>query len=371
MADLLSKCVEMMKYIMENFGIDMSGLEKDDVCLLYARILQAQDRNYNASFNIQLINATMSELFYLRKAKKLTGRLTSHVMYFKQPIVWETMAKEYAEKGEPTLSVNMYDECIQLLKKSAKPSLTTQFLLDIATQYAKFQENETAVEYAQGAWMENRFDPRARELLAGWSADFKWYFEAQEAGARRMQRKWKTRIWSRTYYWRYHKICVDRWEQKLKKRHFDMRTREKLAYFAKNKWRGLFIYEEAMATRIQKFYRAVQMKWLWMSGKRAKHKTELAGVYKRWRRHPYDLDLRAQCVVAAAHKFTPDTHNIKKLPERFENENRAALLLQRTARVWHAKAIIRGLMEKRRVARAKLHQEKVRHCDDLRRPETS
>ncbi|GMH76743.1 hypothetical protein TL16_g07183 [Triparma laevis f. inornata] len=359
-SDLLSKSVEMMKYILENFNIDLSNLDKSDCCLLYARILQAQDRNYNGSSgNVQLINATMSELFYIRKAKKLTGRLTSHVLYFKQPIVWSTMAQEYASQDEPTLSVNMYDECIQLMKKSSKPSLSTEFLLDIATQYAKFQENETAVEYAQGAWMENRFDPRARQLLAGWSEDFKWYFQTQEAGAKRMQRKWKTRIWSRTYYWRYHKICVDRWEQKLKRRHFDIRTREKLAYFAKNKWRGLFIYEEAMATRIQKFYRAVQMKWLWMSGKRAKHKTELAGVYKRWRRHPYDLELRAQCIVAAAHKFTPATHNIKKLPERFENENRAALLLQRTARVWHAKAIIRDLMEKRRVHREKLQKEKA------------
>lgn len=74
------------------------------------------------------------------------------------------MAQEYASQDEPTLSVNMYDECIQLMKKSSKPSLSTEFLLDIATQYAKFQENETAVEYAQGAWMENRFDPRARQV---------------------------------------------------------------------------------------------------------------------------------------------------------------------------------------------------------------
>ena len=107
-----------------------------------------------------------------------------------------------------------------------------------------------------------------------------------------------------------------------------MRTREKLAYFAKNKWRGLFIYEDAMAAKIQKFYRAVTMKWLWLSAKREKHKKELAGLYKRWKRHQYDLTLRAECIIMAGHKFTPATHNMKKLPERFESEHRASLVLQ-------------------------------------------
>lgn len=78
-SDLLSKSVEMMKYILENFNIDLSNLDKSDCCLLYARILQAQDRNYNGSGNVQLINATMSELFYIRKAKKV--RRTRDTMY--------------------------------------------------------------------------------------------------------------------------------------------------------------------------------------------------------------------------------------------------------------------------------------------------
>ena len=64
----------MMKYIMENYGVDKSNLSREDVCLLYARILVAQDKYYNLSANVQLVNATMSELFFLRKAKKLTGR---------------------------------------------------------------------------------------------------------------------------------------------------------------------------------------------------------------------------------------------------------------------------------------------------------
>lgn len=230
-------------------------------------------------------------------------------------------------------------------------------LLDVASEYAKFQEYTTAIQYAQGAWMKNRFDPRTRTLLSQWDDDFKWYFEAQERGARRVQRKWKTRAWSIEYIERYRKVCVERWEEKLKKRHYDMRTREKLAYFAKGKWRGLFLFEDAQAIKIQKFYRAVQMKWLWMSATRSRHLQRLAALYKKWKRHPYDLALREECLEFAKHKSTPKTHNMAKLPPKFERQHRAALLLQRTARVWHAKAVIRDLMEKRRIATEKLRQK--------------
>jgi len=59
----------------------------------------------------------------------------------------------------------------------------------------------------------------------------------------------------------------------------------------------------------------------------------------------------------AEHKLTPKTHNVAKLPPKFFNQEKAALLLQRTARVWHAKAVIRELMEKRRIKREKLRQK--------------
>ena len=162
-AELLQKAIEMVQFILEAPSSDLSRLVREDVCMLYARLLQKQDSTYNVSNNTPFINATMSELFYIRKAKKLTGRVaTTYSMYFKQPATWETLAAEYAQKGEPTLSVNCYDECISLLRKSSQPAMTAKFLLDVSEQYAKFQEYDTAVEYAQGAWMENRFNPRAR-----------------------------------------------------------------------------------------------------------------------------------------------------------------------------------------------------------------
>ena len=118
-------------------------------------------------------------MFYIRKSKKLTGNVNSHVSYFKQVEVWRTFAKEFNARNEPTLAVDMFDVGILLLKKTQGPTMSYAFLLEIATTYAKFQDYSTAISYAQGAWVMEQYNPVARERLAVWSEDFKWYFDAQ------------------------------------------------------------------------------------------------------------------------------------------------------------------------------------------------
>jgi len=343
---LLNKAKEMVDLIYSS-SPDASNLNREHVCILYFRMntkMQGFDDGKNS-----IINGAQQEVFSLRKSRKVKGynKFTSYLAWKQQPHVFKILAEEFADCNEPTLSVDMYDECIRLMQLSRKPTLSISFLLDIATQYSLFQEFDTAITYAQGAWMMDRFDERARTLLSQWSEDFKWYFTAQVKGASRLQMKWRTRIWSRTYYYRYHKICVDKWEAKLRRKHFDMKTREKLAYFARSKWRGLFLYEEQVATKIQRFYRSVMAKWVWMSAKRDAHLRKLASTYAKWRRDRYNLEIREQCVIMANNNFTPPTHNMKKLPEQFDAELKACICIQKASRVWHAKAVIKDMMEKR------------------------
>jgi len=88
-------------------------------------------------------------------------------------------------------------------------------------------------------------------------------------------------------------------------------------------------------------------KWLWMSAKRDAHLRKLASTYAKWRRDQYNLKIRAECVVMADNNFTPPTHNMKNLPDLFDTQLRACIKLQKAARVWHAKAVIKKMMEKR------------------------
>ena len=160
-AELMRKARELMEFCLESSvteGLDTSNLEREDICMVYARILRRQDEHYGSDINKSMYNSTTSELFFLRKARKLTGRTTTtHLIYFAQPLTWITLASEYSVKSEPTLAVNMYDEAIKLMQKGGrKKVMESSFLLDVASEYAKFQEYSTAISYAQGAWMENR-----------------------------------------------------------------------------------------------------------------------------------------------------------------------------------------------------------------------
>ena len=84
-----------------------------------------------------------------------------------------------------------------------------------------------------------------------------------------------------------------------------------------------------------------------MSAKRDAHLRKLASVYSKWRRDRYNLKIREECVVMADNKFTPPTHNMKKLPELFSAQLKACITIQKASRVWHAKAVIKDMMKKR------------------------
>ena len=54
--------------------------------------------------------------------------------------VWKDLATEFAAANEPTLATDMYDTAITLLKKTQRPTMSYDFLLEISEQYARFQD---------------------------------------------------------------------------------------------------------------------------------------------------------------------------------------------------------------------------------------
>jgi hypothetical protein len=58
-------------------------------------------------------------------------------------------------------------------------------------------------------------------------------------------------VWSGEYLRKYYAVCIVEWERSLKANHWDEQARAKLSYFAKHKWRRLFLYEHKTAIKIQ------------------------------------------------------------------------------------------------------------------------
>ena len=131
---LLNKAKEMIDLIHESPS-DNSNLNREHVCILYFRLVIKMQGGQDDGKN-SIINGAQQEVFSLRKKRKLKGysKFTSYVQWKQQPNVFKELAEEFASCNEPTLSVDMYDECIRLLKLTLKPTLSIDFLLDVATQ---------------------------------------------------------------------------------------------------------------------------------------------------------------------------------------------------------------------------------------------
>ena len=142
--------------------------------------------------------------------------------------------------------------------------------------------------------------PRIRGLLGSWDPEFHAYFKKQQVcmvygiwymvyslpqlptatrhkpttttttipttspqdAAFGLQKIWRMRVWSAEYYQRHYEHCIATWETELRVHHWDFEIRSKLTYFKKHKWRGLFLFEDQMAAKIQKWARNKRRKYV-------------------------------------------------------------------------------------------------------------
>lgn len=93
-----------------------------------------------------------------------------------------------------------------------------------------------------------------REFLGLHSPEHAELFREEALAAESAQRHWRKRILTSSYYQTYIQAQVGAWERELSGDYWDSITRAKLAYFARGKWRGMFLFEEATAIRIQLWY---------------------------------------------------------------------------------------------------------------------
>ena len=142
---------------------------------------------------------------------------------------------------------------------------------------------------------------------------------------------------SHTHTEKHQRTLIQGWEAELEQKPYNRILREKLAYFCKTKWRGIFMYQEIAATRIQGWYRRRVSYRKFKVELREKHVRELAFLFGKWRKKPLSAALRAEVKLAAKHRFTPINHRITQLLPLFEKQEAAATRIEATIRMWRAK----------------------------------
>ena len=104
-------------------------------------------------------------------------------------------------------------------------------------------------------------------------------FKLQVRSVHIVRTKWRARVWTDDYYQRFKKVQMEELEAAIVANPLDLGVRRELAYFAKRKWRGLFLYEEAQVIRVQRWARECDRRYRFTQQRIEQHRRGCA-----WRR---------------------------------------------------------------------------------------
>ena len=97
------------------------------------------------------------------------------------------------------------------------------------------------------------------------------------------------------------------------------------------------MYEEICANIIGRLYSSRAQDIKFINTMRARHVRNLAFIYSKWRKKPFNIRIRNEVMTAINHRYTPANHRIKELGVLFEEENAHATKIQATVRMWSCK----------------------------------
>jgi len=268
--------------------------------------------------------------------------------WVRTPTTWVVLGSECLDLSERTMGVDLINRAKHA---TGDQNLGYSASITAAKAYASFQRMKEAIAYAEAALALKPLDPVAIELLSKWSPEHKREFKMILRMARKIQRNWRTRPWKQVYRDKIKKNYVETMEEKIGKNHFDALARNELVYYSKAKWRPVVLAEVTAAKRIQKAVKNHQSWNRWMKAKKERHIRKLAALYRKWRKYPYDMELRKLVFKLVAHKDTPKDHKIRELPILFQKEHECASKLQRQFYVWKARQFMKEIREVRALLR--------------------
>ena len=124
---------------------------------------------------------------------------------------------------------------------------------------------------------------------------------------------WRYRWMTPGYRKRYHEMVVKELEAKLKSSYWNMKTRRELAYYARNKWRPHFVFENDCAHKIQRQFRSARIIWQWQAPQRAKYSALSSEAYRQYMKTPLNRSIREEVYRLSGHKYVSRKHALHKL----------------------------------------------------------
>eukprot|EP01041_Mallomonas_annulata_P002135 gene2135-4165_t len=319
--DAINKCIDILQFLLEAIP---PNIDEIHIVFLYARTLE-ESSNQSNRFRSNAVYESLYRLCY--KHRPPLGNANTHRNFkewMNDPITWHTFSKDLEGSHESLLVREAHDKLLELseeLQKKGKDVshvLKHEQFLEIAKNHAKFQNYEHAIKYAEMALEMDHFQPEAREQLAKWSVTHRKEFEKEKNAVDTITDMWKHRIWVPSFSIRLKDKILKENEELIHINHFDYKARKALEYYARDTYRPQFLYENYCASRIQNIYKTAKLRWSWQSPIRSILVKRANELYKKYKRSPYNAQIRNDIIKVLLNGLCPKNHQIYSLNEIFK-----------------------------------------------------
>lgn len=320
---------------------------------MYARAFEASN-NPQIRFRAQ---GAYSSFYDLCRKKSLIGAQDCDEKgWYTNPGTWFQLGDILEKCGEYLIAKDAFDKFIDEAKRSATFEKDLSEILDVeacttlALHHASYQNYSEAIKFADIGLKIDRYNRRLRSMIVKWSPKHGEELKRDEIALQTILQAWKSRCWSWGFIKRLKDQRIEELEVSLSNNYFDVETRKNLSYYARNKYRPQFYFEEVCASRIQRAYRKFKKTWIWQEAQRRNYGIQAAELHHRFLKDPFRRELRKEVSHAVKHKFMPRKHPLHVVMRKISLENRAIGQIIRCITAF----------QKRRALQVKINERKAR-----------
>lgn len=330
-SNMLNQTIDMLQFLLEALPENINDVH---IVFLYAKSLELST-DIAVKFRAPGVYQSLYDVCRHHDPPLCnSAQFNSSKPWLATPETYLLLGNYMVEGDEPILAKYCYELLVEKTRRSMTiggtlgSALTIPTCLLVGRNYANFQNYEDATKMGELAFAVDHFHAETRRCLSLWSDIYKSMLERETRAIGVLTLSWKERCWTQKYRNKVKGVLVKGLEEELKENRFEEPVREKLAYYATERWRSRFLFENECARRIQHLFREKKKIWKWQDVQRAKYLSLASYAYSIFRKKPYDVENREEIYRITNHRLCPKKHAIKKVRETLNRQDASILVLQ-------------------------------------------
>lgn len=333
--DMLNRCIDMLQFLLEALP---EHINEANIIYLYARTLE---QSSDPAIRYRSVTAYESLFTHLHEAK-LCGadEYAEYKLWQQEPTSWLKLSRYIKDYGEGFLAIDAYETYVNKLNSRKAPGKPVEFyvetstLMEIARNYASYQNYKLATKYAELALNKDRLNKEVRALLSSYSQPHAAALKKEVDSINILHQRWTERAWTNKSRQKLKSMEIERLEKKYDKNVYDKEARRLLSYYDRDRWRAKFMFEAECAIRVQRFVRNKFICWKVQEKFRARYLARASAAYSFFNRFPYDPANRLEIRSVNKSRFCPRKHIIRKLRATLELQDNAAGVMIRFCKAY-------------------------------------